>query len=489
MIGDLKPYPACKESGVAWLGQVPAHWEVSTLRRKLRPYDGIKIGPFGSQLKLEQMSASGFKVYGQANVIARDFARGTKYVDVKKFDELSACKVQPGDLVITMMGTSGRCARVPETADAGIMDSHLLRLRVDATIDAGFAALVIDKAPYIKEQISAAGKGSIMHGLNSSMVKDLVLACPPLPEQASAVRFIDHVDRRIRRYIRAKQRLIALLNEQKQATIHSAVTRGLDPNVRLKPSGVEWLGDVPEHWEVRPLKHLVPQVTVGIVIQPARLYVSSGVPCLRSLNISSGVVRADNLVFISAESNKEHRKSQILTGDLVVVRTGQAGVAAVVPPEFDGANCIDLLVVRQSPRIISDYLLTYLNSWGARTDVQYRSVGAIQAHYNTATLANLVVPLPPETEQRAILDDVSRHLEPVVRSEGATSREIALLREYRTRLIADVVTGKLDVREAAALLPQEAGESEPVDPADDSVSDDEEQIELSRADADEGAEA
>ncbi|MGH9893745.1 MAG: hypothetical protein ACREA0_17530 [bacterium] len=90
MLEGLKPYPAYKDSSVPWLGKVPKHWEVGTLRRKLRPYDGIKIGPFGSQLKLDQMSASGFKVYGQANVIAGDFARGTKFVDKQKFDELSA---------------------------------------------------------------------------------------------------------------------------------------------------------------------------------------------------------------------------------------------------------------------------------------------------------------------------------------------------------------------------------------------------------------
>ncbi|MGH8608073.1 MAG: restriction endonuclease subunit S [Gammaproteobacteria bacterium] len=290
MLEGLKPYPAMKDSGVPWLGKVPKHWEVGTLRRKLRPYDGIKIGPFGSQLKLDQMSASGFKVYGQANVIAGDFARGTKFVDKQKFDELSAYEVRSHDLVVTMMGTSGRCACVPETAAPGIMDSHLLRLRVDASIDVSFAALVIDQGPYVKEQISVAGKGSIMQGLNSGMVKDLVLALPPLPEQAAIVRFLDHADRRIRRYIRAKQKLIKLLEEQKQAIIHRAVTRGLDPtnspganlnadqqaggpksegrespsSVRLKPSGVEWLGDVPEHWSLKRFKFLA-RVTSGQV--------------------------------------------------------------------------------------------------------------------------------------------------------------------------------------------------------------------------------
>ena len=256
MIRDLKPYPAYKESGVPWLGKVPEGWEVSTFRRRLRPYDGIKIGPFGSQLKLDEMSVSGYKVYGQANVIARDFAKGRKFIAPSKFQELAACEIRPGDLVVTMMGTSGRCGCVPQNAVPGIMDSHLLRLRTTASLNHRFVALVIDESRYIKEQVGVVGKGSIMQGLNSGMIKNLLLTIPPLPEQVAIVRFLGYVDRRIRRYIKAKQKLIKLLKEQKQAIIDRAVTRGFDRNVCLKPSGVAWLGDLPEHWQVSRSKRL-----------------------------------------------------------------------------------------------------------------------------------------------------------------------------------------------------------------------------------------
>ena len=250
-----KLYPEMKDSGVEWLGKVPAHWEVCTLRRKIRSIDGIKIGPFGSQLKLEHMSAAGYKVYGQANVISRDFTCGTKFIDQTKFDELSTCEVLPGDLLVTMMGTSGRCARVPHGAVAGVMDSHLLRLRTDASASPSFASLLIDESSYLKEQIAVAGKGSIMHGLNSGMVKVLVLALPSRAEQAAIVRFLAHADRRIQRYIQAKEKLIALLEEYRQAIIHQAVTGQVDvrtgqPYPAYKDSDVEWLGQVPEHWDV-----------------------------------------------------------------------------------------------------------------------------------------------------------------------------------------------------------------------------------------------
>jgi type I restriction enzyme S subunit len=224
----LDPNVRLKSPGVEWLGNIPEHWEVCTLRRKLRSYDGIKIGPFGSQLKLDQMSASGYKVYGQANVIAKDFTRGTKFVNQQKFDELSACEVQSGDLVVTMMGTSGRCARVPDKAVTGIMDSHLLRLRTDASIDVSFAALIIDGAPYVKEQILVAGKGSIMQGLNSGMVKDLVLVLPPLPEQTAIVQFLDKATSEIDIAKNRAQRVTSLLHEHRTRLIADVVTGKLD---------------------------------------------------------------------------------------------------------------------------------------------------------------------------------------------------------------------------------------------------------------------
>ncbi len=437
MIDGLKPYPAMKDSGVPWLGEVPGHWEVGTLRRKLRPYDGIKIGPFGSQLKLDQMSPSGYKVYGQANVIAGDFARGTKFVDKQKFDELSACEVRSGDLVVTMMGTSGRCAQVPDTAATGIMDSHLLRLRTDATIEVSFAAVVIDHAPYVKEQISVAGKGSIMQGLNSGMVKDLVLALPPLPEQGAIVRFLDHADRRIRRYIRAKQKLIKLLEEQKQAIIHRAVTRGLDPNVRLKPSGVEWLGDVPEHWEVKRLKWIT-RLQRGYDL-PADHRVPGPFPVVSS----GGVIDS-------------HFEARSRGPGVVMGRYGSTDAVFFVEEDFWPHNTALFVTDFQGSRPRWCYYML-------RTISKADHAGkAAVPGIDRKDLFQIMVAAPPVSEQDDVvagIEKASAHLDSAIRS---SRREISLLHEYRTRLIADVVTGKLDVREAAAQLPDETEEPEDV---------------------------
>ena len=254
----FRPYPEYRDSSVEWLGELPAHWAVYPLRRRLfREAGSIKIGPFGSALKLEFMVHEGFKVYGQEHVIAKDFNRGTKYVDEAKFTELVGCEIRPRDLVVTMMGSSGRCAVVPDGIETGIMDSHLLRIRLsDAELDPSFVALLIDEADYVRDQIQAAGKGAIMHGLNSSIIKAIVMAVPPTAEQLRILAFLDRERAKIDALVARKERLIELLQEKRTALITRAVTRGLDPNVPMKDSGVEWLGEIPAHWE--PARLLAP---------------------------------------------------------------------------------------------------------------------------------------------------------------------------------------------------------------------------------------
>jgi type I restriction enzyme S subunit len=239
---------------VEWIGEIPAHWEVCSLRRKLKNGpDGIKIGPFGSQLKLEYMKDSGYKVYGQENVIVGDFGLGSEYVGEEKFSELAACSIQPGDVVVTMMGTTGRCRLVPPGIAPGVMDSHLLRLRIRETeLTPAFAARLIDDAYYVREQLKASGKGAIMHGLNSSLIKIILLGLPPIPEQRSILDFLDHETAQIDALISKKERLLELLTEKRTALISHAVTKGLDPTVPMKDSGVEWIGEIPAHWTALP---------------------------------------------------------------------------------------------------------------------------------------------------------------------------------------------------------------------------------------------
>ncbi|MBI3411413.1 MAG: restriction endonuclease subunit S [Planctomycetes bacterium] len=269
---------------------------------------------------------------------------------------------------------------------------------------------------------------------------------PPLIEQQAIAAFLDRETARIDALIAKKTRLIDLLQEKRAALISHAVTKGLTPNAPMKDSDVEWFGSLPSHWNIKRLKYIVPGITVGIVVTPAKYYVDEGVPCLRSLNISSSRIITDDIVYISPESNELHRKSKIHAGDIVIVRTGQTGTAAVVSDTLDGANCIDLVIVRRSKRVLSDYLHYFINSRAAARQVEAKTVGSIQGHYNTSTVGDLLVPMPPLLEQDQIVTALNDQCGRLDRLASTVTDGLDRLREYRSTLISAAVTGKIDVR-------------------------------------------
>jgi type I restriction enzyme S subunit len=297
--------------------------------------------------------------------------------------------------------------------------------------------------------LEAIGRGSTFQELAKDDLESVALCVPPWEEQHAIASFLDRETGKIDALVARKERLIELLQEKRTALITHAVTRGLDPSVCTKDSGVKWLGAIPSHWGVRRLKYLVPALTVGIVVTPAKYYVDEGVPCLRSLNVSRGEIDMENLVFISEQANELHRKSKIFEGDVVVVRTGQAGTAAVIPYELDGANCIDLLIIRRSEQIRSKLIYYYLNSSAAISQAGVEAVGAIQAHYNTSTLATLLVPTAPLDEQDAIVKHLDEQTRAIDRLAERIREGSDRLREFRTALVSAAVTGKIDVREEA----------------------------------------
>lgn len=464
----LEGYGEYKDSGQAWLGVIPAHWSVLPNRAI---FTEVKDR---NHPDAEMLSVT----ITQGVIRQKKLLSGSSKKDSSNLDKSAYKLVSPGDIAYNKMRAWQGALGVSDLR--GIISPAYVVMRPREQQNTRYFHYLFRTPHFAKEaERWSYGITSDMWSLRPEHFKVIYSPLPPSAEQAAIVRFLDHANRRLDKAIRAKRKLIALLNEQKQAIIHHAVTRGLDPNVPLKDSGIPWMGEIPAHWELTKLKHISPQITVGIVVQPARLYTSSGVPCLRSLNISSGKISTDDLVFISPESNQANKKSKLLQGDIVVVRTGRTGLAVVVNEAFHGANCIDLLIVRKSTRLISEYLLVYFQSSGAKTDIAYNSVGAIQAHYNTATLANLGIPLPNIHEQKEILQFIEIELAPANAVITRTEREISLLREYKTRLTADVVTGKLDVREAARLLPEESGEPETRDEVETSdVEDGDEDLNL-----------
>lgn len=292
---------------------------------------------------------------------------------------------------------------------------------------------------------------------------------PPGEEQAAIVRFLDDADRRIRRYIRAKQKLIKLLEEQKQVIIHRAVTRGLDPNFRAKPSGVKWLENVPAHWEVLTLRRVITRAVDGPHHSPR--YLDSGVPFLSARNIKTDRWSLGNAKYISEEDYVEFSKRVVPeVGDVLYTKGGTTGVARAVDLDFRFQVWVHVAVLKvKRHKVMPEYLALVLNSPRCYEQAQLFTRGATNQDLGLGRMKGIVFALPPLSEQEELLKALDERTHSLQEAAEKARCEIQLLSEYRTRLIADVVTGKLDVREVAARLVDEEIDAEPLDEMDAST--------------------
>jgi type I restriction enzyme S subunit len=452
-LSELKPYPAMKNSGVPWLGQVPEHWQVSPVFAVYRPRQVRNTGLVESTV----LSLS----YGRIIVKAPEKLRG---LVPESFETYQI--VDPGNIIVrtTDLQNDQTSLRIGHARHRGIITAAYMCLETKPIVLNEFGYQYLNAYDLLKI-IYGFGSG-LRQNLDFSDIKRMPVLVPPRGEQAAIVRFLDHADRRIRRYIRAKQKLIKLLEEQKQAIIHRAVTRGLNPNVRLKPSGVEWLGDVPEHWEVLTLRRVITRAVDGPHHSPR--YLGSGIPFLSARNIKADRWSLGNAKYISEADYAEFSKRVVPEmGDVLYTKGGTTGVARAVDLNFRFQVWVHVAVLKvKRHKVQPEYLALVLNSPRCYEQAQLLTRGATNQDLGLGRMKGIVLALPQLSEQEELLRAIEERTRGLNDAAEKARREIELLRECRVRLIADVVTGKLDVREAAARLPQEAEGLEPLDEAE-----------------------
>ena len=320
------------------------------------------------------------------------------------------------------------------------------RIKVDKYLDPNLLWRYLNNYIGREQLLAEATTTTGLANLNAKIIGNCRIPLPPPDEQAAIVRFLDHADEQIQRYIAGKERLIALLEEQRQALIHQAVTRGLDPNVRLKPSGVEWLGKVPEHWEVAALYHKYSQ-SLGKMLDAKKVVGDHLLPYLRNTDVQWDRINVDNLPTMDISSN-EYERYTVRPGDLLVCEGGEVGRSALWSGELTICGFQKALHRIRSirgdiPRFLY-YVLRAASNHGAFNDGHVSTI----AHLTGEKLRVHRFPFPPIPEQITIVDYLDNS---AAATDSAIARcQINLMNEYRTRLIADVVTGQLDVRKAAA---------------------------------------
>ena len=250
----LNQYPATKPSGIPWLESLPNHWGPTRIQHLASPE--AKSFTDGDWIESPYITTEGIRLIQTGNVGVGEFVeKGYRYITDATFEELNCTEVEPGDILICRLGDPvARACAAPHLGKRMITSVDVCIVKSRKGLNSGFAIYAMSSRPYL-DWVTSLVRGSTRDRISRSMLGKFVIPLPPPYEQAAIVRYLDDADQRIRAYMSVKERLIALLEEERQALVHQAVTRGLDPSIRLKPSGVEWLGDVPEHWEVRPLKH------------------------------------------------------------------------------------------------------------------------------------------------------------------------------------------------------------------------------------------
>ena len=448
----LHPYSVYRPSGVPWLGDVPEHWEMIPNRALMNPRKDV-VGACADDFTLLSLTRRG--------IIPRDVDNAFGKFP-SSFDTYQV--IEPGDLVFCLFDIDETPRTVGRSRLRGMVTGAYTR----------FVCGDVDTREFLYLLYLSLDDGKLLRPLYSGLRKTIPtatflrakIALPPKPEQQAIVRYLDYVDRRIRRHVSAKRKLIALLEEEKQAIVNRAVTRGLDPNVRLKPSGVEWLGDVPEHWGVRRLGYLATKFGSGITPRGgATVYQESGVPFLRSQNIHFDGLRMQGVARIPPSLHEELSGSHVEPGDVLLNITGASiGRACSVPGNLAEGNVNQHVCIIRPRRnhLHPNLLAAYLSTPMMQREIQYEQSGASREGLTLHSIRNFKVVVPPLREQTAIVEYLDNATADIDTAITRARRQIDLVQEYRTRLIADVVTGKLDVREAAAQLPDEDDEAEPI---------------------------
>lgn len=445
MIADLRPYEAYRQAEGGWLGTIPAHWEVRRMKYVLREIDVRSASGREQLLRVSQYTG----------VTQRRGIGGGDEPDTRAESLVGYKRVEPNDLVVNIMLAWNGSMGVSNYSGIASPAYCVYRFAPDL-VPWYFHSLL--RSPAYKARIKASSTGVVESRLRlySDNLNRIEAILPPPNEQAAIVRFIDWADGRLERTIRAKLKVVALLMEQKQALIHRALTHGLDPTAPRKSSGVPWLGEIPQHWEMVPLKFICSRIQNGATPSTSELryYDNGTVPWFgpSSISMTSELGAA---VRHLAKAAFTEGKARLIVGPAILVTVigataGKMGLLLESGATNQQITAFELKRDKVLPQFAIQQLRTsecWLKSTASTATIPILDAKVVN---------RLHLAFPSVEEQECILVALSKQTLPIDTAISRLEREVELIREYRIRLIADVVTGKIDVLEAAARLPANA---------------------------------
>jgi type I restriction enzyme S subunit len=415
------------------LGLIPNDWDCLTIEELAAQHKGaIKIGPFGSQLKKEEFIEKGMKVYDQETAFTRDFFAGGNYISKSKFEELKSCQLFPNDVIISMMGTIGATAIVPEDAPKGILNSHLLRVQVNSKIiTPQFLSLSISESEKTINQIQRKSHGGIMAGLSAGIVKSIYIIVPPIKVQNKIVKVISAYHKALL----ATEKLILL----KEATKHELAKKIF--HKQIKALGKDWSEFTLSEVADKSVKWSITGGPFGSNLK-AQDYVKKGVRIIQLQNIGDGEFLNDYKIYTSETKAKELLSCNIFPGEIILSKMGDPVARACIIPEFEPRYVMSsdgIRLVVDEKRFNKHLILHYINHEVFRRQALEASTGSTRSRIGLDDLKSLKLNLPPLKEQNKI----ARMLQALTREIDLLKSQYSLLENQKLGVLRDLLSGKL----------------------------------------------
>jgi type I restriction enzyme S subunit len=435
-----------KASDARQAGMIPTHWQAKRLKHLGRFQAGAGF-PTDLQDNADQ-EIPFLKVKDIGGCLAAGSLNDVEHTITRETARHLRAEVLPaGCLVFAKIGAALLLNRFVQLPAPACIDNNMMAFVPHRTVNQKFARYAFNTVDFAL----IANPGAVP-SISESSLGVCEIALPPLDEQHTIAAFLDRETARIDALVAAKRRLIALLQEKRAALIARAVTRGLDPEVPTKDSGVAWLGRVPTHWDVTPLKRVTSLIRSGKTpLGGATVYEDEGVPFLRSQNVHFSGLELSDVAFIDIDTHRSMSSSSVLPHDVLLNITGASvGRVCVVPASLQQANVNQHVCIIRLERdmALSEFVATVLQSSGIQAQIRADETGSSREGLTFSQIGDFAIALPPLEEQRAVVTSMARELARLAQSTEIAEQTMQRLTEYRSTLITSAVTGRIDVRTA-----------------------------------------
>lgn len=435
----MKKYDSYKDSGIEWIGEIPSHWDFFNLKFILR--EGVKDGPHETPVWYEE----GIPFLSIDGIINGEISfEKCRYIDEEQFEKFSKkLIIEKDDIFIGKAASIGKIARV-KTDRKFTVWSPIAVVKVKKEYNPIFVEYYF-RSDIVQHQIELLSTSNTQKNIAMGDIPKMKFIAPSEEEQTAIANYLDQKTTQIDDLIAKKERLIQLLEEERTAIINQAVTKGLDPTVPMKDSGIEWLGEIPAHWEVKRMNFISTKIGDGLHGTPN--YVDESVfPFINGNNIGEGVIMiTDRTKFVSEEEYITNQKT--LTSKTILMSiNGTIGNLAF----YNGESIMlgkSVAYINLESHVNKDFIYYYLKSEIAKDYISMELSGSTIKNLSLYSINKTPIPYPAKDEQLEIVNYIKTKMLEIGTIISKTQQEIELLKEYKTALISEVVTGKVDVRE------------------------------------------